>query len=173
MKKIVIMLCLLAVSLVSSAQVTRSFFNCKLGDRMADVKRIMLGNRKDVIDNGESLSFPTEQAHGRREYVTMFFANDVFYKIEFASEDFSPKFEYFDYFAEKWISRFAEYGIKDVEKPSCSVRPNGIFMKGKEVSDGYTDCCLYLCFAVDQVTKETTFNNHIIYVESKLFDDYR
>lgn len=140
---------------------------------MERVKNGITSQFKDAIDNGESISFATNTERGRREYVTVYFAKNVFYKIEFVSEDFSPKFSYFDDLSEKWVGRYPEYGIKDVDKPSCTIRTTEIFMKGKEVSDGNTDCCLYLYFSIDTMTKETTFKNHLIYVESKNYEDYR
>ena len=167
MKKLLFTLCLLSMSILASARIPRMFFGCTFGDNMLAAKRIIQNNFVDAIDNGESISFP----HGKLEYVTMYFVNNIFYKIEFTSADFSPKFKYFDHVAEQSIGRYVEYGIKDVEKPSHALRPTDIFMKGKEVSDGNTDCCLYLSFSVDGATKETTFKNYLIYVESKLYED--
>lgn len=167
MKKWLFTLCLLSMSIFASARIPRMFFGCTFGDNSSSAKSIIKSQFADAIDNGESVSFP----HGKLEYVTMYFVNNIFYKIEFTSADFSPKFKYFDYEAEHSIGRYAEYGIKDVEKPSHALRPTDIFMKGKEVSDGITDCCLYLSFSVDGITQDTTFKNHLIYVESKLYKD--
>lgn len=167
MKKLLFTLCLLSMSILASARIPRMFFGCTLGDNMSVAKRTIQAVFADAIDNGESISFP----HGKLEYVTLYFVNNIFYKIEYTSADFSPKFKYYDYIAEQSIGRYVEYGIKDVEKPSHALRPTDIFMKGKEVSDGITDCCLYLSFSVDGITKETTFKNHVIYTESNLYED--